>query len=172
MTTEYLPPRENRQLAPDEIRLIEWWIQSGARFDQPLSNAPANMVPTMKKVIDVAETRRNSRVGATGGPKVTAADGGALQAVKDFGVNVLPVSKGSNALAIHCDDMASEINDDALKHIAQVGPQVVWLNLAKTRVTDTGPKLLSLSFQNFVGFILIALESVMQLSHTSAGFQS
>ena len=24
--------------------------------------------------------------------------------------------------------MASEINDDALKHIAQVGPQVVWLN--------------------------------------------
>ena len=34
--------------------------------------------------------------------------------------------------------MASEINDDALKHIAQVGPQVVWLNLAKTRVTDAG----------------------------------
>ena len=132
------PTEENRQLAPDEIRLIEWWIQSGARFDQPLSNAPANMVPTMKKVIDVAETRRNSRVGATGGPKVAAADGGALQAVKDFGVNVLPVTKGSNALAIHCDDMASEINDDALKHIAQVGPQVVWLNLAKTRVTDAG----------------------------------
>ena len=132
------PSEENRQLAPEEIGLIQWWIQSGARYDQPLSNAPANLVPTMKKVIDQAETRRNSRVGVTGGPKVAAADGGALQAVKEFGVNVVEITKGSNALAVHCDDMASEINDDALKQIAQIGAQVVWLNLAKTRVTDTG----------------------------------
>ena len=84
------PTGGNRQLAPDEIRLIEWWIQSGARFDQPLSNAPANMVPTMKKVIDVAETRRNSRVGCNWRTQSCCCRWWRTQAVKDFGVNVLP----------------------------------------------------------------------------------
>ncbi|MDE0819516.1 MAG: hypothetical protein OSA95_00235 [Opitutales bacterium] len=137
------PSEENRQLSASDINLLNWWIQSGAKFDQPLGSAPGGLIPAMKEVIAASDARKNAPQPGIKGPTVTAVSGDALQMVKDFGVNVVEVTKGSNALAVHCDDMASEINDEGLRAIARIGAQVVWLNLAKTRISDKGLAVLS-----------------------------
>jgi hypothetical protein len=97
----------------------------------------------MKEIIAAADARKNAPQPGIKGPTVRAASGDALQMVKDFGVNVVEVTKGSNALAVHCDDMASEINDEGLRTISLIGEQVLWLNLAKTKVTNKGLDILT-----------------------------
>ena len=133
------PTEENRQLKPQEIQLIEWWIRSGAKFDTPLTSAPRNLVDTIKAVIAEADARKAA---ATAGPtvvfKVKEADAAGMEAVEKLGVRVVKRAPGSNALAVHCDDRASEINDQSLAILAGIAPQIVWLNLAKTRISDNG----------------------------------
>ncbi|MBT5690441.1 MAG: hypothetical protein HOI65_04915 [Opitutae bacterium] len=137
------PTEENRQLTANDKNILNWWIQSGAKFDQPLGSAPGGLVPAMKEIIAAADARKNAPQPGIKGPTVRAASGDALQMVKDFGVNVVEVTKGSNALAVHCDDMASEINDEGLRTISLIGEQVLWLNLAKTKVTNKGLDILT-----------------------------
>lgn len=137
------PTEENRQLKPQEIALISWWIQAGARYDTPLNSAPRSHIETIKRVIAEADARKAA---AMAGPKVAfkvkEADAAGMDAVEKLGVRVVKRAQGSNALAIHCDDMASEITDQSLAVIASIAPQVVWLNLAKTRVSDDGLSIL------------------------------
>lgn len=137
------PTEENRQLKPQEIALISWWIQAGARYDTPLNSAPRNHIETIKTVIAESDARKAA---AMAGPKVAfkvkEADAAGMDAVEKLGVRVVKRAPGSNALAIHCDDMASEISDQSLAVIANIAPQVVWLNLAKTRVSDDGLEIL------------------------------
>ncbi len=137
---ERMPPSdENKQLSPEEMGLIKWWIQSGARFDQPLRQAPSTLVPAMRNVIAASDERKKASMqGPQDAFKVATASKSGMKAVEALGVRVVKRSEGSNALTIHCDDMASEINDESLRTIASVGPQVAWLNLGKTRVTDSG----------------------------------
>lgn len=137
------PTEENRQLKPDEISLISWWIQAGARYDSPLKSAPRNHIETIKRVIAEAEARKAAAMAApTVAFKVKEADEAGMAAVEELGVRVVKRAEGSNALAVHCDDMASEINDQSLQVLASIAPQIVWLNLAKTRVSDEGLSIL------------------------------
>ena len=137
------PTEENRQLDSDEISLLEWWIQAGAKYDTPLNSAPGNFIPTIKRIIDESDARKAAMAaGPVNAFSVKEADKDALAEVEKLGVRVVKRAEGSNALAVHCDDMASEIDDKALQTLTAIAPQVAWLNLAKTKVTDQGLNVL------------------------------
>lgn len=71
-------------------------------------------------------------------PAVPAADAQALEKIRQLGALALPLAANTHALTIDFRSAAQTAGDAALETLAPVAQQVVWLNLAATKVTDAG----------------------------------
>ena len=71
-------------------------------------------------------------------PTVPAADAQALEKLRQLGALAMPLAANTNALTVDFRSAADQVGDAALEALAPVAEQVVWLNLAATKVTDAG----------------------------------
>jgi YHS domain-containing protein len=77
--------------------------------------------------------------GQDGGlPTVPAADAQALEKLRQLGALAMPLAANTQALTVDFRSAAEQTGDAALEALAPVAEQVVWLNLAATKVTDAG----------------------------------
>ena len=131
-----MPPKGHRTLSPADAALVRWWVDAGARFDLTLEEAEiaAEVLPTVE-----AQTGPLQRGGPTL-PTVAVADAspGALALVKAEGFSVVRVADGRPFLHVHSTNAASRITDTSLPALAGIAPQVLWLDLGNTRISDGG----------------------------------
>lgn len=135
-----MPPRGHRPLAPADAALLRWWVDQGAGVDQTLADVdiPPDVVPIVEALVGPV---------SSGGPvlpaaSVTPAADAAIAAARRAGFVLEPVVDGSNYLSVHATGALDRIDDEALKALEGVAPQVLWLDLAGTRVTDDGVRSL------------------------------
>lgn len=137
MTDEdHMPPKEKKQLTPNEISLLHWWINTGADFN--------------KKVKDLQQTERVKPVllslqsGSAGDESkstdvpeapVTNADEETIIRLKEAGVMVMPVAKNSNYLSVSFFTAGSGA-DSLVKLLEPLKKQLVWLKLDNAAITD------------------------------------
>ncbi len=140
----FLPPSDKKAMPPKghpmpthaEVALLRWWIDQGASFDQVL--ADAQVTPDLEPAIAdrlgpvdfTAPAILSVRV-APGSPSAIAA----LQALK---LRVEPLRADSALLLVQAPPAARVFSDPDLKHIEALAPQVAWLDLGGTQVTDAG----------------------------------
>lgn len=131
-----MPPRGHRTLSPADAALVRWWVDTGARFDLTLEDA--EVAPEVLPAIE-ALTGPLQRGGPTL-PSVAVAEAPpeAVAAVKAGGFSIARIADGRPFLHVHSTNAASRITDASLAALAGVAPQVLWLDLGGTRISDRG----------------------------------
>jgi hypothetical protein len=139
---DVMPPRGQRPLTPAEASLIRWWIERGAKFDQKVMEAekeaeiPPDVRPAIEEVVGPIPIDY-------GGPtlpkvKVAAADAAALTKVRATGVSIVPLSANTPFVHVHCTNVRATFGDAQLAALEAIGPQILWLDVSETQVTDAG----------------------------------
>ena len=131
-----MPPKGHRSLSPADAALIRWWVESGARFDLTLEEAEigADVLPAIEAIAGPIQ-----RGGPTLPPVVVSeASPDALAAVKTEGFSVARIADGQPYLHVHSTNAAARITDTSLGVLARIAPQVLWLDVGGTGVSDRG----------------------------------
>jgi hypothetical protein len=122
---DIMPPEdEGKPLKKEQTDLISAWIKQGAEFGDWKGEGAAGGTAAAPKEAPL--------------PVVPAADGGAVDKLKGTGALVLPLAQGINLLDVSFISGADKVTDAELANLAPIGTQVYALNLAGTKVTDSG----------------------------------
>ncbi len=131
---DVMPPRGQRPLPPADAGLLRWWVDSGAPFEQPLSDldVPPDVLP-------VIEARLGPLV--RGGPTIPAVslaapDAGRVAAIRERGVDVRPLADGSPFLEVRLTGREPTADDGRVEDLAPLAPHVLWLTVADTAISD------------------------------------
>jgi uncharacterized membrane protein len=148
-----MPPAGHRPLSPADAALLRWWVDQGASATARLADLEVseNVAPVVEALVGPA---------GAGGPSVPSAavapaPASALAAVQSAGFTVEPVADGLHVLNVHATNALDRVDDAAVRALERVSAQVLWLDLANTRVTDAAvdtiarmPHLTRLRLQN------------------------
>jgi uncharacterized membrane protein len=152
---EFMPPKGDG-LTPEEIKLLSLWIEAGAT--QELTVAGLGTDPSIEQtVLAVSKLHDKSAVptGDTSLPLASAWDSLAPEeqntrltevnaAAERYHFSVMPLSADDARLRVNVINAAKEFGDDQLALLAPVADRIIWLDLARSQVTDAGMKTVAL----------------------------
>jgi uncharacterized membrane protein len=127
---KHMPPKGKSQLNKPEQDMLSWWVLHGT--SQSISIKEVSSNDTIKYFL--------SNVEKVDGVKkemdsIAPADSAFLVGLKKINVAVVPISFGSNFLEVNAINAPTFGDNDAAK-IGKIAPQVKWLMLSETQITD------------------------------------
>ena len=129
-------PQKGPPLSPEQIALIRAWIEQGAVFTVSVAQAPADAAAAFAARQE--PSRREPDILDVLAQGVSAPNEEAVQRLRNFGAYVVPLSAESPLLQVSFENAARQTNDDTLALIEPLAPNIAWLNLAGTGITDDG----------------------------------
>jgi len=152
---EVMPPKGD-PLKPAEIEMLKLWIQSGANLDTTvaqLGDDPA-IAATATEVAaiyakpggeDAGEVVTATSIWDTLPAEEQAARMADVNEAADkYHFSVMPISAEDERLRVNVINAAKEFGDEQLKLLEPVAERIVWLDLARSQVTDGGMKTVRL----------------------------
>ena len=138
---DLMPPKGD-PLTKDQIAALTWWIDDhkgsyDAKF--VVADAPE----AIQKLASAAPVVSSSKSKEPELPKVDPAAAELMKPLQDLGVLVLPLAQNTNLLHVESVSVAKDIGDEQLALLKALAPQLAWLYLNKTKVTDAGMAHLS-----------------------------
>jgi len=145
---EHMPPSDEPQLTKEEIALLKWWIAEGA--SETLTVAAAKKTPDIeallggalkavasKPVADKgkAEEKPKPKPLSEGEKKAVAAVAKKLQAIN---ASLMPLAQDNDQQRLSVINAADKFSDKELAEIAPIAAHVVWVDLARSQITDAG----------------------------------
>ncbi|MBT3638093.1 MAG: hypothetical protein HN531_14250 [Opitutae bacterium] len=141
---EAMPPFEEKDhynpVTPQELEVMKAWIKLGASFDLLVTDldessrkAADHVFKNMPKRILPSTSKLQPQL-----PVVPAADPKALAALRKAGVLALPIAQNTNAIYVNASYAGKSFDDKKLQLLNPLAKQLLWLNLARTGVTDKG----------------------------------
>lgn len=132
---KHMPPVERVQITDQEIRLIAWWIETGASTDLKIAEA---VWPD--SVDHPLHTQQNDRaVPAQAlippGP-VDPAEPGVVDSLNRLGVSIVPVSENSNYLQASFAATEPENYSAALSLLPQLRDQLIWIRMGRIPIGE------------------------------------
>ncbi|MEM8485647.1 MAG: c-type cytochrome domain-containing protein [Bacteroidota bacterium] len=131
---DHMPPSGRKPLSDDHIRLIGWWIDSGAPFE----DATVAQIGTDDNIRGILDRMASEAQEAAFALEVPAADPADIQALADMGVLIMPLSQETNLLQATFLNVADDFSDDDLALLTPLAEQMAWLNLGRSAITDAG----------------------------------
>lgn len=152
---EFMPPQGD-PLQPAEVELLKLWINSGAKVETTVAQlgddpALAETVALVAAIHAGGEVAIEAEV--AGVPSVwdtlpaeeqAARMAEVNEAAERYHFSVMPISAEDERLRINVINAAKEFGDEQLKSLEPVAERVVWLDLARSQVTDEGMKTVRL----------------------------
>jgi len=142
-----MPPKGKEALTNDEIALIKWWINSGTDFTKKVKDIKtddatrqllARITGGAPPKSEIAGTTSNHSTQSTFfNKKVAPAADADVNALKKLSVLVSPIAQGQNYLSVSCID-APDFGDAQTKLLTKLAPQITWLQLNNTKITNVG----------------------------------
>ena len=140
---KHMPPKEKNQLSESEVKLLHWWIETGAAFDKKVKDLPqSEEVKPLLAALQKGETASAPEVSIWPEVKVPAPDQQAIQALRDAGAVVIPLGQNNTLLSVNFIN----VPDAKAKDLALLKPlakQVVALRLSGVAVGDQDLKILA-----------------------------
>jgi len=140
---DHMPPEGKPPVPPDDISLLEWWIEGGAPGDKPIASLKAS--PKVARILAKKfGTQAPAAVASSSPPKPLAEVQPKLTALADeLKVPLTALSETEPWLQCNASIAGSSFGDQELAKLAVLGPNLLWLDLAGTKVTDAGLKTLA-----------------------------
>lgn len=136
-------PAEGDLLTADQIATLKRWIEQGATW--PGHDAKATTAPEPKPEPKVeANAPTPDPLGLAPLPESAhATEKATLDKLTDRGALALKVAANSAGVEVNFSLLGAQANDADLALLAGLEPDLVWLNLARTAITDEGVKALA-----------------------------
>ena len=145
---EHMPPEDEEQLTAGESALLEWWVAEGA--SDKVSVADAKKTPAIETLLAAALSSGLPKV-ASAKPKedekpaaapMTDAEKKALADVTAklaaLNATLMPIAQDTELLRLSVINAADKFGDKELALLSPVAKHIVWLDLARSKVTDAG----------------------------------
>ncbi|MCB1204175.1 MAG: hypothetical protein KDN18_07935 [Verrucomicrobiae bacterium] len=154
---EFMPP-QGEPLKPAEVELLKLWINAGAKTETTvaeLGSDPA-VAATVAEVAAIHSGKADDSDeggGVTSVPSIwdslpeeerTARLAEVNEAAEKYHFSLMPVSAEDERLRVNVINAAKDFGDDQLKMLEPVAERIVWLDLARSQVTDEGMKTVRL----------------------------
>ncbi len=132
----HMPPKGKTQPTEQDITLLKWWINTGLTFDKKLKDIEQ---PDAVKTIFA---NYNTSVAEMGNPfiptqNMAPADEKLMDSVRKKGILLMPVAPKSPYLQANFVSIP-KAGDKELALLLPFAPQLVWLKLGNTQITDAG----------------------------------
>ena len=150
---EEFMPTKGEPLEPAEIKLLSLWIKAGASADttiaqlgeDPTIAATALEVAAIhagsrKEVAETALATYESVWNTLTPEEQTARMTEVNEAAERFHFSLMPISAEDDRLRVNVINAAKEFGDEQIKLLEPVAERVVWLDLARSQITDEGMK--------------------------------
>ncbi|MEM0896917.1 MAG: c-type cytochrome domain-containing protein [Verrucomicrobiota bacterium] len=135
---EFMPPEDEPQLNEEQKKLVAWWIEQGASFDKKISDLtiPSEIQSILGgwQVVAVKEAEKEE-------PEIEmppAAEVGIVDGIAKSGVLIMPLAQNSTFLSANVLNVADSFGDAQVKQFTPTAQQLIWLNLARSKITDEG----------------------------------
>lgn len=148
---DFMPPKGDA-LTAEEIKILSLWIQAGATPEitvAQLGDDPS-ILATAATVIE------QHAAGADGGSDnwepvwdtLTEEEreirlGEAMAAAEQYNFSIMPISAEDDRLRVNVINAAKDFGDEQLALLDPVAEQILWLDLARSQITDDGLKTVS-----------------------------
>ncbi|MBO9728815.1 MAG: hypothetical protein J7623_09275 [Chitinophaga sp.] len=130
-----MPPKGKPGVTPQELELLHWWISQGAPTGKTVKEL--TKTPLMLAVLEGMQPATPwDKQEFIPEEKVNAVSAEHLAKLEAKGMKVLPVAAGSNYINVDGINASNFTNED-MQLLLPLKAQLVWLNLAGTRVTDS-----------------------------------
>lgn len=144
-----MPPAGKPQLAPDEIALLQWWIQAGADPEKTVGqlNPPASIQSILaarerQSMGELANLTAPSKAPLTPKPRQEVLLI-ANQLADTLGIAISPLAESEPWLQVNASLAGSAFGDAELAQLETLSSNLRWLNLAGTGITEEGVKRVS-----------------------------
>ena len=145
---EFMPPSDKDPMTVGEIALMSWWIEKGASPNLTVAEAgPDDSIRILIEEFiqqgeetveeppvawrELSEEERNARMQAV------------QEASEEIGFSMIPVSEQDDRLSISVVNCANQFGNAELAALKPVESHIAWLDLARSKVTDEGMKIVS-----------------------------
>jgi hypothetical protein len=143
---DHMPPSDEPQLTKEELALLEWWIAEGAKED--LTIGAAKKTPEIEGFLKALASAKGS-AGAVAKkeekPKAKPLTDAEKKAVAEvtakmtaLNASLMPLALDTEQLRLGVVNAADKFDDKAVAELAPIAPQLAWVDLARSKVTDTG----------------------------------
>lgn len=153
---EFMPPQGD-PLQPAEVELLKLWIAAGAKIettvaelgDDPGIAATATEVAAIHASKGAPAPAESQATPVSLWDSLPAEERAARladvnEAAEKYHFSVMPVSAEDERLRVNVINAAKDFGDEQLKLLEPVAGRVVWLDLARSQVTDEGMKTVRL----------------------------
>ncbi len=137
---EHMPPKGKPQLSDNQIALLTWWIDQGAPVDKKVADLKADdkIKPALASLSE-GENAEGAGYKPTGSPvlslKVPEPDEKAVEALEKAESVGDTRSKRAKSLEVSAVN-APSFSDAQVSLLTPLAPQIVWLKLGETKITD------------------------------------
>ncbi len=131
----HMPPKEKAQPTESQIALLHWWISNNADGQKKVKelSQPDKMKPLLM-ALQNAPIAKKDRTDIPNTP-VTKADEKIIEQLKARNIVVLPIAQNTNYLMVNFLTDSIVYKTD-LQLLRQLQPQLIWLKLQTTNITD------------------------------------
>ena len=127
---KHMPPKGKLQLNKPELDLLSWWVLHGTSQSMPIKEVSSN--DTIRYFLSNVE---KEGIPKTKMDSIAPADSVFLSNLRKTNVAVVPIALGSNFLEVNAINTPTFGDNDAAK-IGKIAPQIKWLMLSETQITD------------------------------------
>ena len=158
---EAMPPEgKGEPLTPDQLAVLTWWIEQGAKTDVPMTALPEALRPKADAVRKlVAAHVRAPAAPAAAAPKLAPANPKAVEQLAAAGLVVQPLSQQDVLLSVECVNVGTNFNGAWIPRLAPLAQHVAWLDASRT----------ALSTGSLAGITRFANLARLRLNDTTVG---
>lgn len=152
---EFMPPKGD-PLTPEELKVLSLWIDAGAKqetkvaelgddpsIEATLLAVSAAHADSKEEAGDIANATYESIWDTLSPEEQDQRMADVLSAAEKYHFSVMPISAEDQRLRVNVINGAKEFGDEQLKLLEPVADQVVWLDLARSQISDEGMKTVS-----------------------------
>jgi len=149
---DFMPPK-GEPLTPEEIELLSLWIKAGAAREATVAdlgeepNVEATLLAVeaayseKEEVVETAVATFESVWQTLSPEEQQARMDQVMTAAGEYNFSVMPVSAEDDRLRVNVINAADQFGDDQLAMLEPVAERVIWLDLARSQITDEGMEI-------------------------------
>jgi len=131
---DHMPPSGKPQPTPEEIKLIEWWLQNDPTQDKLVLQASTS--PEIRYILEeFTEGSKEQAPALLPEMVIRAADPHVLKSLDSIGILVLPIAQNTNYLNVILNRATLKTSDWML--LKKIAPNIAWLSAKNTQLNDT-----------------------------------
>ncbi len=144
---EHMPPSDEPQVTKEELALMKWWIESGASdsatvaASKPTAEVEGVLVALLAKGLPKTEAKTAKIEKPKAKPLTEAEKKQVVEIsakIQGLNASLMPLAQDTEQLRLSVINATDKFGDKELALLEPIAAQIVWVDLARSQITDAG----------------------------------